>query len=732
MKKVLLNAVLLSGVLAYAQERDTVNAKKIDEVIINSYIKKDSDYVNKMPLKSIENPQVYSSIDKVVLDNQLIYTVDDALRNVTGVQRMWSANNRAGDGGAYINLRGFISSNSMRNGLVGPVTTSMDAINLEKAEVLKGPSATLYGSNVTSYGGVINRVTKRPFETLEGRVSLIGGSYNYYRAQADVNTPLTKDKRLMFRVNTAYTTEGTFQNKNARNTYFAFTPSLRYKINDVLDINLEYEGFETRAAPEQVFFYLSPALGKNMKDVEKLGLDYKKSYMGSGLYTTARVRNLFGQVNVKINDNIRSSTNISNSYSYSDGFNPYFYIAPKATATGVATDTELGVVRADQSTINSTKKFFQIQQNFNFDYKFGSMRNRTVAGFDYMRTNDNQMFAFIGVVDWVPFRGGDYSTLNDKTLGAKYNELRNRPGYDFNANNTWPSSGVLNTYSGYISNVLTPIEGLNVLASVRYESNQFNGGKRGQAAVAAYSQSAWSPKFGLLYEIIKDQFSVFGNYQNSFKSNGYYVYNKAGDVALSDPEKANQFEGGLKANLLKGKITATLSYYDIKVKNTLMTTRELTVGGQAVQNQAGKLTSRGLEAEINAYLVKGFSLIAGLSYNDMSFTSGENAGFRPETASSPWLANFNASYQFVDGQFKGLGFGIGGNYASDNKIVNTVQGSFILPKYFVMNANAYYDTKKFRIGVKVDNFTNEHYWIGYTTANPQKLANVLGSITYKF
>ncbi|MCT3846444.1 TonB-dependent receptor [Elizabethkingia anophelis] len=732
MKKVLLNAVLLSGVLAYAQEKDTINAKKIDEVIINSYIKKDSDYVNKMPLKSIENPQVYSSIDKVVLDNQLIYTVDDALRNVTGVQRMWSANNRAGDGGAYINLRGFISSNSMRNGLVGPVTTSMDAINLEKAEVLKGPSATLYGSNVTSYGGVVNRVTKRPFETLEGRVSLIGGSYNYYRAQADVNTPLTKDKRLMFRVNTAYTTEGTFQNKNAGNTYFAFTPSLRYKINDVLDINLEYEGFETRAVPEQVFFYLSPAFGKNMKDVENLGLDYKNSYMGSGLYTTARVRNLFGQVNVKINDNIRSSTNISNSYSYSDGFNPYFYIAPKATATGVATDTELGVVRADQSTINSTKKFFQIQQNFNFDYKFGSMRNRTVAGFDYMRTNDNQMFAFIGVVDWVPFRGGDYSTLNDKTLGAKYDELRNRPGYDFNANNTWPSSGVLNTYSGYISNVLTPIEGLNVLASVRYESNQFNGGKRGQAAVAAYSQSAWSPKFGLVYEIIKDQFSVFGNYQNSFKSNGYYVYNKAGDVALSDPEKANQFEGGLKANLLKGKITATLSYYDIKVKNTLMTTRELTVGGQAVQNQAGKLTSRGLEAEINAYLVKGFSLIAGLSYNDMSFTSGENAGFRPETASSPWLANFNASYQFVDGQFKGLGFGIGGNYASDNKIVNTVQGSFILPKYFVMNANAYYDTKKFRIGVKVDNFTNEHYWIGYTTANPQKLANVLGSITYKF
>jgi iron complex outermembrane receptor protein len=730
MKKVLLNAVLLSGVLAYAQERDTVNAKKIDEVIINSYIKKDSDYANKMPLKSIENPQVYSSIDKVVLDNQLIYTVDDAFRNMTGVQRMWSANNRAGDGGAYINLRGFISTNSMRNGLVAPVTTSMDAVNIEKIEVLKGPSATLFGSNVTSYGGVVNRVTKKPFETLEGRVSLIGGSYNYYRAQADVNTPLTKDKRLMFRVNTAYTTEGTFQNRNARNTYFAFTPSLRYKINDVLDINLEYEGFETRAAPEQVFFYLSPALGKNMKDVEKLGLDYKNSYMGSGLYTTARVRNLFGQVNVKINDNIRSSTNISNSYSYSDGFNPYFYVAPKATVTGVATDSELGVVRADQSTVNSKKTFFQIQQNFNFDYKFGSMRNRTVAGFDYMRTNDNQMFVFIGAFDWVPFRGGDYSALNDKTLGAKYNELRNQPGYDFNGKNSWPSSGVLNTYSGYISNVLTPVEGLNVLASVRYESNQFNGGNRGQTAVAAYSQSAWSPKFGLIYEIIKDQFSVFGNYQNSFKSNGYINTDDKGSIALSKPEMANQFEGGFKASLIKGRINASVSYYNINVKNSLITTGYF--GNIAIQSQAGALTSKGVELEVNAYLVKGFSLIGGVSYNDMSFTSGDNVGYRPNTASSPWLANFNASYQFVDGQLKGLGFGIGGNYASDNKIVNTAQGSFILPKYFVMNANAYYDTKKFRIGVKVDNFTNQHYWIGYTTANPQKLANVLGSITYKF
>jgi iron complex outermembrane receptor protein len=94
-----------------------------------------------MPLKAIENPQVYSSIDKVILENQGLYTVDDALKT-SGLQPMWTSNGRAGDGGAYVSLRGFVSANSLRNGVLGAVTGTIDAINLEKIEVLKGPSGT--------------------------------------------------------------------------------------------------------------------------------------------------------------------------------------------------------------------------------------------------------------------------------------------------------------------------------------------------------------------------------------------------------------------------------------------------------------------------------------------------------------------------------------------------------------------------------------------------------------
>lgn len=730
MKKVLLNAVLLSGVLAYAQERDTVNAKKIDEVIINAYIKKDSDYTNKMPLRAIENPQVYSSVDRIALENQMVFTVDDAFRNVTGLQKMWNATGRAGDGGAYVNLRGFISNNSLRNGLVAPVNGTMDAINIEKIEVLKGPSATLYGSNVTSYGGVINRITKKPYETFGGSLLVTGGSYDFYRAQADINTPLTKDKKLLFRVNTAYTTEGNFQNKKVQNTYLAFTPSLTWKINNKLDVNVEFEMYDNRTQAEQNFFFIgSPTqFGySNMKDLERAGLNYKNPYVGSGLYNTGRTRNLFGQVNYKINEHIKSSTSINSAYSYSNGFNPYFYITTKSYGAD-PNDKAIGLHRGDQSTRDSNQRYLQVQQNFNFDFHIGNMRNRTVVGADFLRTRNDQFF-YSGVIDFVPFTGGmDYSNFNADYVTAYYDANKATLS-------TWPLKNKSNTYSAYISNVLTLVPGLNVMTSIRYESIDFKGGVRGSNDTPAYTQGAWSPKLGIVYEIIKDKFSVFGNYQNSFTSNGYYVADKASNLKLSDPEKANQWEGGFKANLLNGKINATVNYYNINVRNSLQTI-DYTPAPEvrAIEQQMGKRNSKGVELEINAYLVKGFSLIAGVSYNDSKFTETTDAsvlGRRPNTASSPWLANFNASYQFSEGSLKGLGFGIGGNYASANRIINTTAGVFELPKYFVMNANVFYDARKFRIGFKADNLTNEHYWIGYTTANPQRLLSVAGSFTYK-
>ena len=114
----------------------TISSKELQEVVVTNNGKRfgviSSDYVSKMPLKNMENPQVYTSISKTLLTDQLVFSVDDAMRNAPGVQKIWDATGRSGDGGSYFTMRGFIVQSMLRNGIAGNVSGITDAANLEK------------------------------------------------------------------------------------------------------------------------------------------------------------------------------------------------------------------------------------------------------------------------------------------------------------------------------------------------------------------------------------------------------------------------------------------------------------------------------------------------------------------------------------------------------------------------------------------------------------------------
>ena len=150
----------------------TVNASlsQLTEVNVianrgNRFTRKHSVDVGKIPLANLENAQSYTTITNDLIKEQNVFSVDDALRNSPGIQKLWDATGRAGDGGGYFTLRGFTTQTSVRNGVAGLVTSGIDAVNIDKIEVIKGPSGTLYGSTLASFGGLINRVTKKPYET---------------------------------------------------------------------------------------------------------------------------------------------------------------------------------------------------------------------------------------------------------------------------------------------------------------------------------------------------------------------------------------------------------------------------------------------------------------------------------------------------------------------------------------------------------------------------------------
>jgi iron complex outermembrane receptor protein len=697
----------------------TVNASlsQLTEVNIianrrNRFTRKASVDVAKIPLKNLENAQVYNTIPAELIQEQQIFTVDDAMRNAPGIQKMWEPTGRGGDGGSYYSLRGFTIQSALRNGIAGNVTSTIDAINLDKIEIIKGPSATLYGANLTSYGGLINRVTKKPYDTFGGEIGFGAGNYGFNRTSIDLNTPLNKEKNVLFRLNGAYNYEGSFQN-NGFNRSFSVAPSLLYNVNDRLSISLDAELFYSKNIGKPIFFFpfgqTIAQLGYDSAD--KLPLDYRQSYYGSDLTQKSRSSNYFGQVKYKISDAITSSTNISSSNSYSDGFGPYYYLLPGDS-----------ISRNDQSTRDSKDHLFEIQQNFNADFKIGSVRNRAVFGLDYFRRNSNQFF-FGSTLDAVPISSTyNYSGFNKNAMDALYADGK----YDF----TFPSIFKQNVYSAYFADVVNITDRLIASAGIRVDrfDNKGNFDPTTNTTSGAYKQTAWSPKFGLIYQPVKDMVSLFANYQNSFRNQSSVLE----DNSIATPEHANQIEGGVKIDLLDGKLTSTISYYDIKVKDIVRPSA--TVPNRSIQD--GTQLSRGIELEVVANPVVGLNVVAGFSYNDSKFdmtTNADVAGRRPGTASSPYLANLWLSYRIQQGIVKGLGFGFGGNYASNNKVINSrSQGVFTLPSYTILNASAFYDTRAYRLGFKMDNLTNEKYWIGYTTVNPQKLRSYAVTFAYKF
>lgn len=700
--------------------------EQLKEVVVrgnsNKFARKESAFVSKMQLDNLENPQVYHVVSKELLQEQLIFSVDDAINNTPGIQKMWEATGRGGDGGSYYSSRGFIVQSGLRNGIAGMVTNQIDAINLEKLEVIKGPSATLFGSKLTSYGGLLNRVTKKPFNSFASEVTLGAGSYDFNRVSLDLNTPVDQAGKLMFRLNTAYNYEGTFQQQGFDRSWAA-TPSLLYQPSDRLSINLDAELYDGRKIGKQMLFFYYPAAQLGASSPDQLNLDYEKSYMGDGLSQKSRSANFFGQINYKLSNNWTSSTNLTSSNSFSNGFSPYFYLVPDNEITGKLADAGKAnyLARADQSTDDSKNTIFEVQQIFNGDFNLGNLRNRIVLGLDYFRINSNQHF-FYSNFDVAPLNeeNFDYSNFNGASMQGVYSTTT--PG-------TYPIVNKINTYSAFVSNVLNLTDNLNILTALRVDRFENKGGTEG-GELKPFSQTAFSPKFGVVYQPIKNKLSLFANYQNGFNNKGIYQTIPDGPPINAKPEQANQFEGGLKLDALQGKLSGTVSYYSIQVKDILRAGLEANT-----QIQDGTQLSKGIELDFIANPVSGLNLIAGFSYNDSKLEKADEDvnGRRPATASSPYLANLWISYRLPQNIIKGLGAGFGVNYASDNKILNSVSmGEFTLPAYTILGATLFYDQPKYRIGLKANNLTNERYYIGYTTMNPQKLRNFAASVSYKF
>jgi iron complex outermembrane receptor protein len=720
------NIIVEAGKTTSIDMRLNVSDQQLQEVIVSSAHNKfktsSSKDVAKLPLLNLENPQVYTTINKELLQEQGVFTSDDAIRNAPGITKLWNANGRAGDGGAVYTMRGFTTAAKLRNGMAGEVTSTVDAINLERMEVIKGPSGTLYGSTLVSYGGLINRVTRQPYDHFGGEISYSGGSYGFNRVTADINTPLDKEKKALLRINTAYNSIGSFQD-NGFSKNFAFDPSFSYQVNDRLTLSFEAEiNYRRATMPAQYFFNATSAeLGVDRAD--QLTVDYRKSYQAGDLIQTSNNTNFYGTAVYKISDQWKSQTTFSTTQGSSEGASPYLYLIPGNDS-----------INRMIWTLDGNTSNLQLQQNFTGDFHIGSLRNRMVIGLDYLNQQSNVRYVDPGngsdFFDRTPNRGPNpaYYNFNKENV----NNLYQTQGKDYTYNNTR-----YNIYSVYVSDVLNLTQNLMVMASIRMDhfNSQPVHNPVTDKSTQGFDQTTFSPKMGIVYQVVKEKVSLFGNYMNGFTNPGYKsTLNEATNKIenkLFKSEQANQWEAGVKLDVLDGRLSSTLSYYDIRVKNKIMPNPAR--ANTSIQD--GTQSSKGFEAEVNANLFTGFNIVLGYAYNDSKLknTDLKYIGRRPQSAGPRNAANLWLSYTLATTAVKGLGIGFGGNYAGDNMVMNSsVNGVFTLPAYTVLNTVIYYNQPKYRIAVNVNNLTNKEYWIGYTTVDPQMLRQITGTVAYKF
>lgn len=191
-------------------------------------------------------------------------------------------------------------------------------------------------------------------------------------------------------------------------------------------------------------------------------------------------------------------------------------------------------------------------------------------------------------------------------------------------------------------------------------------------------------------------------------------------------------EFGVKTNLFTNRLNATISYYDIKVKDRVITDPNSLFN----KIQGGEVESKGVEIELNANPIKGLNIRAGYSYNDSETTKSDNLEIlnkRPLEAGPESLYHAWANYELTKGKLKGLGFGAGINGASERFAINYVStGEFILPSYTIANASIYYQAKKYSLSLKLNNAFNKEYYKGWTTISPQTPRTLLAKVAYKF
>jgi iron complex outermembrane receptor protein len=150
---------------------------EVSSSAIRGYVASETMTGSRIKLPIIELPYTVNVMTSEFLQDFGVFELSDNLTQISGFSGL--------DVGGNFNLRGFTSSNQLRDGFfrLGRYGSS----NIDRMEIIKGSSAAIYGR--TSPGGMINMISKTPKDTANQSLAFNYGDYGTERVTLEATGP---------------------------------------------------------------------------------------------------------------------------------------------------------------------------------------------------------------------------------------------------------------------------------------------------------------------------------------------------------------------------------------------------------------------------------------------------------------------------------------------------------------------------------------------------------------
>lgn len=658
------------------------NRSELDEVQVSTNKKKykvdkvSSSLRLQSPLIEVpQNIQVITS--KVLADQQVFDIVDGVTRNVSGAQRVghWDAQY------ANIFMRG-TSIPAFRNGMNqkmpwGPLAD--DAATIDRIEFVKGPSGFMMANGEP--GGIYNVVTKKPTGQNRSSVSVAGGGYNLGRAAVDLDGKLSRDGRLLFRLNVAAQTKDSYNKYNYTDKYI-IAPVISYQVDSNTLITAEYTTQHVEAQ----------ALGSYGFSPKGFGDTDPSFFLGDPALDPAKLydHNATLYVSHRLNKDWKINAQAAYLRYGLDGGTPW----PSTIAPNGDMKRYLNI--SEELAINKN-----IQVSLMGDVATGSVVHRILGGLDMgnlktwgdfsskqvpdLQLANNATFNIYNPIYGIPFANIPYFDRS--------RSIQNRSGSNVYATNL--------TYTGaYLQDEIRMLDGRVRLTLAGRFTHAVTVGKTN---LTQLSDNVFSPRAGLSVTLAKD-FSAYTLYDQSFLPVAGQDY--AGNPFK--PIRGNNIELGLKKDFFDGKWNVTAAAFRIKKKNVL--TADLDPAHLAVnpnaQIQLGGIISKGIELDINGEITRGLNLVLNYALTDARVS--EDA--KPELVgkhtpnSAKHITNGWLSYRYQKQGSLLNGFGLSAGYQIQlDRYAGSTSVPLTLPAYYRFDAGVSYEKGKITIAAVVNN-----------------------------